>query len=198
VEVFDLLTKRHCFSDGLYDENIHYFSGWKTNKAFKVGRRVVIPVYASYGHPFISYSNTWKLDYKAASTLNDIDIVMNYFDGMPGYVSMSQAMDAAFAHGQSSKIKSTYFTITAYKKGTVHLTFNDEDILRRFNVVACKGKDWLPHEYGTKTYDAMDAEEREVVNNFEGALSYAQNCNRPLFAPRTKLLQLTAGKETEL
>jgi hypothetical protein len=195
LDIFDEFTKRHCCSDGLYDENIHYFNGWKTNKAFKVNKRVVIPVYASYGHPFIGWSGGWKLDWGAASKLHDIDTVMNYFDGMQdGYLSMAQAIEAAFERGQSSKIRSTYFTITAYKKGTVHLAFNDEDILRRFNVAACKGKEWLPHDYGTKSYSNMNAEEKEIVTDFEGVLSYSANLNKPLFAAHSKpqLLQLTA------
>jgi len=192
LDIFDMFTKRHCFSDGLYDENVHYFNGWKTNKAFKVNRRVIIPIYGSFDKAFTDYRG-WKLNYKAASTLNDIDTVMSYFDGMKDYYSMSRAIDAAFETGKTTRIKSDYFTVNCYRKGTIHLTFNDEDILRRFNVVACKGKTWLPHDYGKKPYDAMDTEEREVVNQFEGAMSYAANCGRPLFAESaTQLLQLTA------
>jgi hypothetical protein len=193
IDIFDMFTKRHCWSDGLYDENIHYFNGWKTNKAFRVNKRVVIPIHGSYGHPFVSYNGLWKLNHGAAETLHDIDIVMNYFDGMQGYVSMAKAIEESFERRQTSKIRSTYFTITVYKKGTAHMTFNDPDILRRFNVVACKGKEWLPHDYGTKQYDAMDTEEKAVVEEFEGALSYAANADRPLFAMHANLLRLTAA-----
>ena len=40
----------------------------------------------------------------------------------------------------TGKVLSTYFEISAFKKGTIHLIFRDEDILRRFNITACKGK----------------------------------------------------------
>jgi hypothetical protein len=183
LEIFDKFTKAHSFSNGLYDDNIHYFSGWKTNNAFKVKKKVIIPIYAGYGDsgPFIeSYSGKWKLQYGAETILRDIDTVMNYFDGMTGYRSISKSLEVAFAMGESRNIKSTYFTATAYKKGTLHLTFNSDDILRRFNVVACKGRNWLPHEYGTKAYDHMQPEEKIVVESFEGESSYNKNLNTPL------------------
>ena len=183
VDIFDMFTVRHSFSNGLYDENIHYFNGWKTNSAFKVGRRVIIPIYAGYEYgPFMDImGKKWDLRYDAEPKLRDIDIVMNYFDGLGSYTSMTDAIKNAFAHGQSSKIVSEYFTITCYKKGTIHLTFNSEDILRRFNVVACLGKGWLPHEYGNKPYEKMSEEEKAVVESFEGAFSYSTNLNKALF-----------------
>jgi hypothetical protein len=116
---------------------------------------------------------------------------MNYFDGMSDYLSMSDAIQFAFDRGQSSNIESTYFTITCYKKGTIHLTFNDDGIRRRFNVAACRGKDWLPHEYGTKSYQDMDDEEKAVVRAFEGVVEYTTHLNQPIF-PSHNLLQLAA------
>ena len=192
LEIFDKFTVRHCYSDGLYDDNIHYFNGWKTNKAFRVNKRIVIPIYGSYGSAFRDWGR-WRLNWNTAGQLNDIDIVMNYFDGRQHYLSISHALEAAFERGESSKIRSTYFTITAYKKGTLLLAFNDENILRRFNVAACKGKGWLPHDYGTKTYRDMDPEERAVVNEFEGEKSYAENLGKPLFAEAPQsLLRIAA------
>jgi len=185
VDIFDKFTIAHCYSNGLYDDNIHYFSGWKTNKAFKVNKKVIIPFYGGYGNgPFQNYGGHWEIDYNARAVLHDIDIVMNYFDGMDGYYSLTEAIEHAFKRGQSSKIESTYFTVTCYKKGTMHLTFNSEDILRRFNVTACLGKTWLPHDYGKRAYAEMPEEEKAIVESFEGEKSYNQNLNRPLFAIR--------------
>lgn len=192
VEIFDKFTVKHCYSDGLYDENIHYFTGWKTNKAFKVNKKVIIPIYGRACDSAFFDWGKWKLNWDAKDRLNDIDIVVNYFDGMRGsYLSMADAIEDAFRHGQSSKIESTYFTVTCYKKGTIHLTFKDDDILRRFNVAACKGKGFLPHEYGTKAYWDMSEEEQTVVNSFEGQESYARNLNQPLFSA-TPVIRIAA------
>lgn len=193
LEVFDLFTRHGYMGKGVYEENIHYYNGWKTNDAFKVKNKVIIPIYGGWGKgPFVDdYSGAWKLSsYDVERKVRDIDIVMSYFDGMPGYLSITAALGASLAKQQSRNIVSTYFTMTAYKKGTLHLTFNNEDILRRFNIVACKGKGWLPGDYGTKPYQDMVNEERGIVDSFEGEKSYSENLNKSLFADKA-LLRIT-------
>lgn len=195
LEIFDMFTIRHSWDDNnKHEKNIHYFNGWKTNNAFKVGKKVIIPIYGGYGKgPFVDdYSGEWKLQYGATSKLRDIDVVMNYFDGMNHYYSIAQALEHNFTRRISSNIDSTYFTITAYKKGTIHLTFNDENILRRFNVAACRGKGWLPCDYGAKSFNELPMDEKAVAESFEGRTSYNDNINQPIFANISTQLQIEA------
>ena len=186
IEIFDRFTIRHAWDENLYTDNIHYYNGWKTNNAFKVNKKVIIPIHKGYGGPFIGYKG-WSLNWEAEAYLHDIDIVMSYFDGMPKYLSIGNALKAAFQIDQSRKIVSTYFSMNVYKKGTIHLTFNSEDVLRRFNVVACKGKGWLPGDYGAKPYKELSHEEKTTVDSFEGQKSYTKNLNQPLFAAKSLL-----------
>ena len=161
------------------------------SNAFKVGKKVIIPIYRSYGQAFVDpILGRWKLNWGVAEQLDDIDTVMNYFDGMEQYTSMRWAIEQAFESGQTSRIVSTYFTITVYKKGTIHLTFNSEDVLRRFNVTAAKGKNWLPDDYGARPYQTLTPEERETVDSFDGEKAYTKNLNKPIFAKQPDLLQL--------
>ena len=194
LALFDTFTK-HGYQDGdIYEKNIHYFNGWKTNSSFKVGKKVIIPVYASYSErgPFVNdYTGEWELHHSVGRELLDIDVVMNYFDGMNEYYSIYDALAYHLRQGQSTNIESTYFTITVYKKGTMHLTFNDENILRRFNVAACKGKGWLQCNYGDKAYGRMSPEERNVVDSFEGKKSYDRNLRQPIFIQKS-LLKIAA------
>ena len=179
LEIFDMFSRKHHWDDDR-SENVHYFNGWKTNDSFKVKEKVIIPLYARHSPagPFVNdYSGKWELQWGIEDTLRDIDTVMNYFDGMQDYYSIAKALTDAFKNGQSRKIKSTYFTLTAYKKGTLHLVFNSKDILRRFNVVSCRGREWLPQDYGTKAYDDMAPEEKNTVESFEGEQSYTKNLN---------------------
>jgi hypothetical protein len=200
LEIFDKFTVAHCYSSGLYDDNIHYFNGWKTNKAFKVGKKVIIPIYGGYDHgPFQDYSGRWAVQYDCKELLRDIDIVMNYFDGLDAsYFSITEALNDAFSRGVSSKIESTYFTVTVYKKGTMHLTFNSEDILRRFNVAACLGKNFLPHDYGKKAYKECEPEFKTVIDSFEGSASYAKHLNQPVFPCQNRLQIAAPVKEEQL
>ena len=184
LECFDTFTDKHCWHGGLHEKNIWLFNGWKTNKSFAVGRRVVVPIgyRGSYDGPFTDWHGDWKLGPGAYAKLRDIDLVMSYFDvGGSDYYSMADALQAAFARGENTAI-STYFKVTAHKKGTAHLTFLNEDILRRFNVVACRGKGWLPGDFGAKPYDLLSIEEKAVVDSFEGKESYDSYVNKPLFA----------------
>jgi len=197
LEIFHKFTEKHAWdADNPNEKNIHYFNGWKTNKAFKVNKKVIIPIYCGWGGPFVdSFTGEWRLEHDAARELRDIDVVMNYFDGRAHYYSISEALEHAFARGQSSKIESTYFTITAHKKGTIHLTFNDEGILRRFNIAACMGKGWLPCDYGKKSCGELPYEERKVVESFEGRKSYIKNHRLPVFANTGNLIQLEEPKQ---
>ena len=109
---------------------------------------------------------------------------MNYFDGATHYNSLINVIERAFSNSKSRNIISSYFKVNCYKKGTIHLTFRDDDILRRFNVAACLGKNWLPFDYGTKPFADLNREEKETAESFEGRDSYIKNLNRPVFADK--------------
>ncbi len=59
-----------------------------------------------------------------------------------------------------------------YKKGTMHITFTDEELLHRLNIYGSQKKGWLPPSYGKKRYADMDDEEKAVIDEFEGEESY--------------------------
>lgn len=180
VKLFDRFSCMHAWRDTPEEKNIHYYNGWKTNDAFKINRKVIIPVDGSYSDtgPFIGYHG-WELQWRAKEDLRDIDIVLNYFDGMDSHFeSIIQALEFSFRN-KCSETSSTYFSkIIAYKKGTLHLTFRNEDILRRFNIEAAKGKAWLPRDYGAKPYDTLSIEYKGLVDSFEGKESYVANQGR--------------------
>jgi len=187
VKLFNEFTKQYAWDDkDIHNKNVHYFNGWKTNKAFFVNKKVIIPYFKVIG-----WTGQWELGYERKSFLRDIDLVMNYFDGMNGYNSIEDSVTEAFKAGQSRNILSTYFEINAYKKGTIHLTFRDENIRRRFNITACKGKGWLPQDYGHKSFEQLGDNERKVVESFEGKQNYDEHlmdCSFQIAMPSKNLL----------
>ncbi len=64
VEVFDLMTKYH-------DKNRCHWEGWKSNDAFQVNRKVIIPDYGVQWEP--KYGGEFSLDYRLENRLDDID-----------------------------------------------------------------------------------------------------------------------------
>ena len=171
VKIFDDFTRNYAWEDkNEFEKNIHYFNGWKTNKAFFVNRKVIMPYFN-----FIGWSGQWGVDYKDKQKLDDIDLVMSYFDASNDYLSIKDALNSAFSEDLTRKISSTYFEISVFKKGTIHLIFKDENIRRRFNITACKGKGWLPQDYGYKPYEQLSSTEKELVGSFEDKKTYDKN-----------------------
>ena len=56
-------------------------------------------------------------------------------------------------------------------KGTCHIEFKDEELLKKFNIFAARQNNWLPQEYGRKHYQQMTPEEKETIDSFEGGES---------------------------
>ena len=62
-----------------------------------------------------------------------------------------------------------------------------------------KGKSWLPHDYGTKKYQNLAQDEKDLIKSFEGKKIYNQNVvesGASLFRIK-KILQLTLNQEAE-
>ena len=172
--MFDRLTEEHSF----YAEcrkNRYLYDGWKTNLAWKIGKKCIIPCYGVYdqwdGRP---------RKYEAYKVLADIERILNFFDGnMTADVDLDKTLQRAFEIGVTKNVKCKFFDATFYKKGTVHIVFTCPELIDRFNIYAAKQRGWLPPSYGKKQYKDMDAEERAVVDSFQGAQAYAQIMSKP-------------------
>lgn len=170
VALFDKMTKEHSWYPET-QKNKHYFNGWATNKVHKIGPKVILPVNGM----FSSYSwdkETFDL-YNAESTISDIEKVFHYLDGdMTAEVSLHGVLQRAHDAGQTKNIQCRYFSVTLYKKGTMHLKFHDQDLVDRFNIYCCRKKNWLPPNYGKTKYQDMTQQEKEVVDSFQGEKEY--------------------------
>ena len=164
IGLFDELSHKHSYSDE-FSKNIHYYNGWKQNKAHKINKKVIIPMYGALDY----WSNTFTFKHGAKQKLADIEKCLAFLDGgeTPD-ISLDVMLDAAQRNQVTRDIELKYFKITFYKKGTCHLTFTNERLLEKFNIFGSQRKGWLPPYYGKKRKDDMTAEERAVVDNFGG------------------------------
>lgn len=166
VALFDRMTVKHSYYPEC-EKNRHYFDGWKTNKAHKIGKKVILPVNGMFG----CYS--WDKDElnqrKAEETISDIEKVFDYLDGnMTAPVDLHAVIDEAVKSGMVKNMPCKYFNITIYKKGTMHITFRDMGLVDKFNIYCCRHKNWLPPNYGKTAYTDMTTEEKDVVDGFHG------------------------------
>ena len=168
LKLFDRLSVQHAYDDDLKN-NVHYYDGWKTNKCWKINKRVILPI------------QTWnsifgKFDYyHVREEIADIEKVFNYLDnGETAEVDLAERLKRAEKNGETKKIPLKYFTLTIYKKGTCHIEFTNERLLKKFNIFGSQKKGWLPKGYAKRKYQDMTAEEKHVIDSFEGEKSYEE------------------------
>ena len=172
--------------------NIHYFNGWKTNSAFKINKKVIIR------HTY--NDDGWSFPYKGSDILEEFEKIFTYLDdekrdGEPIYPILSKAFNRWNYAGERLHFK--YFDVEFKKKGTLHLWFNDLELLKKFNIFGANKKGWLPNGYGKKSYSEMNEEEKEVVNSFEGKKEYEDTMrNSSYYLGNTTQNFLGIGKNT--
>lgn len=170
IDLFDELSYKYSYWDET-SKNIHYYNGWKTNQSWIINKKVIIPLGA--------YNEFWgryePSDYKIVNKLQDIEKCFNYLDGgLTEAVDLEESLKFAEEYGETKDIQLKYFTVTFYKKGTCHITFNNDELLKKFNIFGSQHKGWLPPSYGKKVYKDMTTEEKAVVNEFEGEKEYSK------------------------
>lgn len=171
LKLFDEFSHKFAYGEDFNEDNIHYYNGWKTNKAHKINNKVIVPIngFSSY-----SWAGKDKLEYRIHEKLTDMVKIFNYLSGevdnVPALVgnTIRQAEEAQ----KFSSMDLRYFEATFYKKGTCHIKFKDERLLEKFNIYGSQRKGWLPPSYGKKTYKDMNEEEKEIVEDFQGEANY--------------------------
>lgn len=133
LDVFDLLTRYH-------KENRVHVEGWKTNEAYKVGMKFILPRVMK---EFDSVFGTYSFEYSNEHTLNDIDLVMCFLTGqkLGNIVTCQKILQQQFdnfkaGRAYSTNVESTFFDIKFFKKGTIHFKFKSEQLWQWFNCKA--------------------------------------------------------------
>lgn len=170
IKMFDNLTYEHSMGK---NNNIHYYNGWKTNKACRVNKKVIVPFCGLYD---ARWGGSWST-YRARDYLLELEKILGYLDnGRTDGENCEQVIREAFISSvekyDGRKLHCKFFDLEFKKKGTVHIYFTDERLLKKFNLFAGRKKNWLPDGYGQKQYSDMTADEQEVVKSFEGKQSY--------------------------
>lgn len=193
IDLFDELSHKHHWFDET-SNNIHYFNGWKTNKSWIINKKVIIPL-----EGYDTFWNKWNVDsWNVKAKLADIEKGFNYLDGgLTDSVDMDAILKKAKEDGQTKKIPLKYFTVTFFKKGTCHIEFTNEELLKKFNIFGSQRKGWLPPSYGKASYAEMAPEERAVVDEFEGEQEYSKVVsNTGYYICKTEnLMMLGSGEE---
>lgn len=152
-EVFDYLTR-------YYEENRSYFEGWKSNEAWYVTKKMVIPniVRPSWDKPHErkQYGFEFRMNWSIDRNFHDIEKVLSYISGIKyeQVTTISEALQYRFnkigniypKDKYDSECESTFFKIKFYIKGTVHLVWKDDKLLEQFNYIVASKRKWVPEK----------------------------------------------------
>lgn len=168
MDLFEKLTYTHTY-DPDFSSNKHYYNGWKTNKAWKIDKKCIIPTYGMFSW-YKSSRETFYVS-EAYNVISDIEKAFDYLDGgRTGEINLLSRLEGASAQGKTRNIECKYFKIDIFKKGTTHIKFYPESmpLVDRLNIYASQKKGWLPPRYGKAKYKDMDKAEKAVVDSFHG------------------------------
>ena len=167
--LFEELSQKYHWSEE-FDENIHYYNGWASNSAYKINKKVIIPL-----HCINNWRNEFEFSYSVKHKLSDIEKVLNYLDiNNIESLDINEILFWADRAGFSKNIELKHFKVSFYKKGTCHITFKDDNLLLKFNIFGSQKKGWLPPSYGQKRYSDMSDSEKTVIDEFQGKESYEE------------------------
>lgn len=163
AKVFDDLTNKWSYTDSAYNKTVHMYNGWKSNNCYKIVGKNIIPCY---------HQNFF---YILPDTLIDLNIIFNNMSSKKYDIDTKEIREQ-IEHCEKS-IDVGHFLIDSYKKGTIHIKYKDQNLLNQFNILAGKGKSWLPPDFGTKNYSDMTDKEKDLVEEFGLSIGEYQALN---------------------
>lgn len=156
AKVFDDCTRRYNYTDNEWCKTTWGYDGFKSNDAFAIKNRVIIPCYIANPNSF-SYHDIPDI-------FKDLNIIFNNIAGIKNQDDLSYQGDIHKSMTSNcKKYETTHFLISTFKRGTMHIYFKNKKHLAMFNYMASKGKNWLDEGFSDKPYDDMTDREREIV-----------------------------------
>jgi hypothetical protein len=173
LEAFEILTNFH--KDNKISIDGELAGAWKTNDHWKVNKRVILPYGCSgdgkWGYNYLHMN--WQIGEKlhdvekalcfvAGKKFSDIEKNTIYYKCEKTYEKKLRTRNEygkEISYYFDSQVTLTYhdwhdsefFRFKAFKKGTMHLEFKSKELYEKFNLAACKGKNWIPADWGHST-----------------------------------------------
>jgi hypothetical protein len=151
AKIFDDLTNKWSYTDATWNKTTQFYDGWRTNNCYKVVNKSIIRYYGDYL-------------YRVPDVLIDLNIIFNNIQGKSYNIDNRDVIESI--KKCEKNIDTPHFLLDSYKKGTIHIKYKDKQALDVFNILAGKGKNWLPPDFMTKKAEDMTEEDRVLIKNF--------------------------------
>jgi len=133
------------FERGLVNAFSHLDPGYKTNKAFKIGPKVIMDrafsssIWHDKGKKHLSlWWNHWA---RAGDELADVERILRLLDGKPPLENRTCGIVGAIDLANSAKgrtAETEYFSAKWFDKGSLHIVFKRLDLLAKANRIIAK------------------------------------------------------------
>lgn len=140
VSIFKKITKYHMNE---YSSNIHYYNGWKTNDAYRINKKIIIPV--SHAFDAYDFGTTYGSDEIAYRYVNNS--VKYWIDDI---IKALQLIDPAvnndFKAISEREFENEWLRFKMFYNGNIHVWFNDLKLLDKLNYICGQHFAWIPSE----------------------------------------------------
>jgi len=140
VNMFKRITKYHMNE---YSTNIHYYNGWKTNDAYRINKKIIIPIKGEfdeydfgtrYGRDGPSYE---FVSFEVKDFVGDLVKALKLVD---------DSRDYEFKALSPQEFESEVLRFKMFYNGNIHVWFKDLRMLDKLNYVCGQHFNWIPSE----------------------------------------------------
>jgi len=140
VNIFKKITRYHMNE---YSTNIHYYDGWKTNNAYKINKKIIIPIKSEFidwdfgkraGSDEVSYE---YVSYDVKNWIDDIIKAFRLIDPGAG---------EEFTAISDKEFENDLLRFRMFLNGNIHVWFKDLRLLAKLNYLCGIHFGWIPSE----------------------------------------------------
>jgi len=133
VSIFEKITRYHMNE---YSTNIHYYDGWKTNDAYAINKKIIIPIKHAFDH--------WDL----REDFGQLPMEVKYWIG--DIMKAMRLIDASvvdeFEYAGNNEFENEWLRFKMFKNGNIHVWFKNERLLTKLNYICGQHFAWIPSE----------------------------------------------------
>lgn len=134
VSIFEKITRYHMNE---YSTNIHYYDGWKTNDAYKIGRKIIIPI-ARGGYSGWDIKEEYsRINYQTREWVGDI---------VKAFQLIDPSVNNDFEYIGDNSFSNGLLRFRMFLNGNIHVWFNNVRLLAQLNYLCGSHFGWIPSE----------------------------------------------------
>lgn len=147
VSIFKRITEYHMNE---YSSNIHYYNGWKTNNAYKINKKIIIPIKWEF-------EPLW--DFKDEYERINMDVRHWIDDIVKAFQLIDSDVSDKFESINNQEFENDLLRFKMFLNGNIHVWFKDLELLNKLNYLCGSHFNWIPSTEEQKT----DKKAREFV-----------------------------------